>query len=53
MFPALCFSVECRMNEDSGSDACAPGAAFVPVVMSVYLLIANVLLLNMLIAIFK
>ncbi|XP_072050607.1 transient receptor potential cation channel subfamily M member 3-like [Amphiura filiformis] len=42
--------LECR---GEGSEGCSLGAAFVPFVMSVYLLIANVLLLNMLIAIFN
>jgi len=34
-------------------DECLPGRWITPLIMSIYLLVANVLLLNLLIAVFK
>ena len=46
-------TVECRANDSESMGDCKKGAAMVPFIMSLYLLIANVLLLNLLIAKFK
>ena len=40
-------------DDGDGVDTCTPGRWIVPAVMSVYLIVANILLINLLIAVFK
>jgi transient receptor potential cation channel subfamily M protein 3 len=40
-------------NSDNREEMCNPGAWIVPVMMTLYLLVANILLLNLLIAVFN
>lgn len=40
-------------GDEPGMEACLPGRWITPIVMSMYLLIANILLINLLIAVFN
>ena len=49
----FCFvTAQCSDDEDS-EFKCVPGRFIVPTVMSIYLIVANILLINLLIAVFK